>query len=86
MNSTSRHANAANWQPMPIFWQISIARITGIVRLRTKTDASRIPALIPGATYRILRSEKGEPHTAREFTVESNQSLDLGEIVLERKD
>jgi hypothetical protein len=29
---------------------------------------------------------KGEPEIAKEFTVKSQQSLDLGEIVLERKD
>jgi hypothetical protein len=51
-----------------------------------KDGRTTYPALIPGATYRILQSVNGEPHTAREFTVESNQLLDLGEIVLERKD
>jgi hypothetical protein len=51
-----------------------------------KDGRTAFPALIPGATYRILHCVKGEPEIAKEFTVKSQQSLDLGEIVLERKD
>jgi protocatechuate 3,4-dioxygenase beta subunit len=50
-----------------------------------KDGRTTYPALIPGATYRILKSVKGETHIAREFTVESQQTLDLGEIVLRQQ-
>ena len=51
------------------------------------TDAegrAELPALIPGATYRFLGNIKGKL-TYKDFTVEAGQTIDLGEIVLDRK-
>ena len=42
-----------------------------------------LPALIPGATYRILGNTKGK-QTYKDFTVEVGQALDLGDIILDR--
>lgn len=42
----------------------------------------KLPALIPGATYRLLIAKNGRPFIAKEFTVESGQTLDLGEFSL----
>src|SRR5205807_2140723 len=38
----------------------------------------RLPALIPGATYRLLPHAKGQP--ARDFTVEAGKTMDLGDV------
>jgi len=43
-----------------------------------------LPALIPGATYRFLGNIKGKL-TYKDFTVEAGQTIDLGEIVLDRE-
>lgn len=43
-----------------------------------------LPALIPGATYRLLGSTKGKP-THKDFTVEPGHTIDLGEIILDRE-
>jgi hypothetical protein len=43
------------------------------------------PALIPGATYRFTTYDDGKPTIAREFTVESGQEVDLGEIAIEQR-
>ena len=40
--------------------------------------------IIPGATYRLMGYEKGKLFIAKEFGVESNQTVDLGEIVVEK--
>ena len=52
-----------------------------------KTDADgrmELPALIPGATYRIRSIIKGKT-THMDFTVEAGQTIDLGEIILDRE-
>lgn len=43
-----------------------------------------IPALIPGATYIIVASTDKQLQIAKEFQVKSNETLDLGDIVVER--
>jgi hypothetical protein len=54
------------------------------------TDAQgqlTLPALIPGATYRIYdgtASDAAEPRLCKEFTVKPGESLDLGEILIEK--
>ncbi len=48
-----------------------------------KTDAQgqvTFPALIPGATYRIVTAEDGEHVIAKEFSVQSGETIDLGEV------
>jgi hypothetical protein len=47
-----------------------------------------LPALIPGATYRIVdrttaRTPNG-PQLRREFTVKPGETLDLGDILIEK--
>jgi hypothetical protein len=45
-----------------------------------------LPALIPGATYRIYDGTMGEdagPRLRREFTVKSGETLDLGDVLIE---
>jgi len=52
-----------------------------------KTDADgrmELIALIPGATYRILGNIKRKL-THKDFTVEAGQTIDLGEIILDRE-
>lgn len=48
-------------------------------------DDGRItfPALIPGATYRITTIVNGDERKTKEFTVDSGQTLDLSEIVID---
>jgi hypothetical protein len=46
------------------------------------------PALVPGATYRIIdrtaaRTPSG-PQLRKEFTVKPDETLDLGDIVIEK--
>jgi hypothetical protein len=41
------------------------------------------PALIPGATYRLEGYEQGRPVVAKEFTAVSQQTQDLGTVVIE---
>ncbi len=52
------------------------------------TDADgriTLPDLIPGATYRISdRSEPGKPHVRKDFTVKPGETVDLGEILIEK--
>jgi hypothetical protein len=53
------------------------------------TDAEgriTLPALIPGATYRIERIEKGNSVVDKEFTVEGSAAIDLGEITVAPND
>jgi hypothetical protein len=47
-------------------------------------DQGRItfPALIPGATYRLIGSDQSGLVVAKEFTVESQQTVELGEIAI----
>ena len=45
------------------------------------------PALIPGATYRIYDSTMGDgdnPRLRKEFTVKPGETLDLGDILIEK--
>jgi len=52
-----------------------------------KTDADgrmELIALIPGATYRILGNIKRKL-THKDFTVEAGQTIDLGEIILDKE-
>ena len=58
---------------------------------RPTTDADgriTFPALIPGATYRILDGttarSPGGPQLRKEFTVKPGETLDLGDIVIEK--
>ncbi len=54
---------------------------------RRSTDAEgRIifPALIPGATYRVVVIREGIGAVAKTFEAKANQTLDLGDIVSER--
>jgi hypothetical protein len=46
----------------------------------------RFPALIPGATYRILASRNRQTVIAREFTVKASELRDLGDIVVDQED
>ena len=49
-----------------------------------KTDAAgriTFPALIPGASYRIVSFENGKSAVSKEFVAES-KTLDLGKIVV----
>jgi hypothetical protein len=43
-----------------------------------------LPALIPGATYRVSTFRDGGYHVVKEFTAHGGESLDLGDIVVER--
>ena len=46
-----------------------------------------LPALIPGAVYRIYDNTKGddsEPQLRKEFTVKPGELLDLGDILIEK--
>lgn len=43
-----------------------------------------LPALIPGATYRVITGRGGTLKVVKEFQVQSNETLDLGEILIER--
>ncbi|MGO9917097.1 MAG: sigma factor-like helix-turn-helix DNA-binding protein, partial [Isosphaeraceae bacterium] len=46
-----------------------------------------LPSLIPGATYRIYDSTMGEkagPRLRKEFTVKAGETLDLGDVLIER--
>jgi len=46
-----------------------------------------LPSLIPGATYRIYDGTMGEqagPRLRKEFTVKSADSVDLGDVLIER--
>ena len=52
-----------------------------------KSDAEgrfTVPALIPGATYRILAFRKQEIELAKEFQAKSAETVDLGDIIVER--
>jgi hypothetical protein len=46
------------------------------------------PALIPGATYRISvrtrTGQVGKPPFRKDFTVKSGETLDLGDILIEK--
>jgi hypothetical protein len=47
-----------------------------------------VPALIPGATYRIYDGAMGaeaEPRLRKEFTVKPGETLDLGDVLIERQ-
>jgi RNA polymerase sigma factor (sigma-70 family) len=56
---------------------------------RLKTDAAgriTFPALIPGATYRVM-GQKGEyPELHKDFTAESGKTIDLGDVPIDRKE
>jgi beta-lactamase regulating signal transducer with metallopeptidase domain len=54
---------------------------------RRKTDADgriTVPALIPGATYTVAVTCDGKPAIAKTFEVTTNETLDLGDIVIDR--
>ena len=43
------------------------------------------PALIPGATYRVIDRPRGGPPTFRkDFTVKPGETVDLGDILIEK--
>jgi hypothetical protein len=46
----------------------------------------KLPALIPGATYRVLTVRKEQLVIAKEFQAKSGEAIDLGDIVYERDD
>ena len=46
----------------------------------------RFPALIPGATYRLGTFEDGKPKVIKQFSVESGEQIDLGEISIDLDD
>ncbi len=53
----------------------------------TKSDPQgfiTFPALIPGATYRILSYRDGQFHVAKDFQAQANETLDLGDLLVER--
>ena len=43
-------------------------------------------ALIPGATYRIITTEKGKMRIGKEFQAVGGETLDLGDIPAERRE
>jgi hypothetical protein len=43
-----------------------------------------LPALIPGASYRITAARGGRLQVVKEFQVKASETLDLGDIVVER--
>jgi len=45
-----------------------------------------LPALIPGATYRVAIPRDGKFQTAKDFQPTSNETLELGDIAVERPD
>ena len=49
-----------------------------------KRGKLHLPALIPGATYRVRVSQGGRQRTAKTFQGKANETLDLGDIVVER--
>ena len=54
----------------------------------SKTDADgklTLPALIPGATYRAVTMKDGKFTIAKEFQVKPGETLDLGEMTVERR-
>jgi RNA polymerase sigma factor (sigma-70 family) len=56
---------------------------------RLKTDAKgrvTFPALIPGATYRVSRWEKDHWVPHKEFKAEAGKTIDLGDVVIDRKE
>jgi hypothetical protein len=51
-----------------------------------KTDLQgriHFPALIPGATYRLSTFEDGKTKILKEFSVESGEQLDLGDLTID---
>jgi hypothetical protein len=51
-----------------------------------KSDAEgrfELPALIPGATYRLVGYRDGEFSVARDFVGEAAKTIDLGDIVVQ---
>lgn len=64
----------------------NIDRLNHWEQYNTDSDGQIVfPALIPGATYRLVTSdEKGGLKIFRDFTVESGKTLDLGEFQLPR--
>ena len=45
-----------------------------------------LPALIPGATYRVVTGREGKLTVGKEFQAKSKETLDLGEILIERSE
>jgi hypothetical protein len=44
-----------------------------------------LPALIPGATYRIIdRAARGDPQVRREFSVGPGEAVELGDILVQK--
>ncbi|HJS08088.1 MAG TPA: hypothetical protein VJ809_10530, partial [Pirellulales bacterium] len=46
----------------------------------------KLPAMIPGATYRVLTVRKEQLIIAKEFQAKAGETIDLGDIVYERGD
>jgi protocatechuate 3,4-dioxygenase beta subunit len=56
---------------------------------RVRTDAAgrvTFPALVPGASYRISRFTRDRWKVLKEFKVESAQTIDLGDVVIDKGD
>jgi RNA polymerase sigma factor (sigma-70 family) len=56
---------------------------------RLQTDAKGLitfPALIPGATYRVMRQKGEYPELHKDFTAESGKAIDLGDVSIDRKE
>jgi len=65
------NVDKTNWQPWPS---------------TDKTGQVTFPALIPGATYRVRPDINLDFLSARLFSVQPGQTLDLGEFVLEKEE
>jgi hypothetical protein len=54
----------------------------------TDTDEDgriKLPVLIPGATYRVVTIKEGRFKVVKDFVVESGETLDLGDLVVDVK-
>ena len=52
----------------------------------TDTDAAgriTLPALVPGATYRIFTTQDGKSTVAKEFVAQAGEAIDLGDLVVD---
>jgi hypothetical protein len=83
-----------NWNPDPDELVLTadedfIANIDRLNHGTLKADAEgrvTLPALIPGATYRVLTVKDKKLIVAKEFQAKSGETIELGDIVYERGD